>query len=161
VFPNYDFTTCIKKDGTLWAWGSNKYGKVGDGTIIDRYDPVKIMDNVVYTTSTFALKADSTLWGWGDNSLGQLAQEPGPLGLPVRIQVEYPAWPEEEEKPAEEVAPPEEEAEPEQEAPAAVAERGSPLPFIIGCGVIVAGGITAFILWRKKRKGAVSEWSKP
>jgi hypothetical protein len=125
--------------------------------------PKKILDNVAHVSSgsahTMAVQTDGTLWGWGDNSFGQLAQELGPLGLPVRIRVEYPAWVEE--------ATEEEEAAPTQAAQTAPEtapderERGaSPLPFIIGCGVIAAGGLTAFIVWRKKRRGVSGEWRK-
>lgn len=37
----------IKTDNSLWAWGSNDYGQLGDHTTEDRHTPVKIMDNVV------------------------------------------------------------------------------------------------------------------
>jgi len=33
----------LKDDGTVWAWGYNNYGQVGDGSGIDRYEPVQIM----------------------------------------------------------------------------------------------------------------------
>ena len=39
-------TMAIKSDGSLWAWGSNKYGQLGDGTMTDRHSPVHIMDGV-------------------------------------------------------------------------------------------------------------------
>jgi len=32
----------LKEDGTLWAWGANFYGQLGDGTTIDKYTPVQI-----------------------------------------------------------------------------------------------------------------------
>ncbi|MCL1817103.1 MAG: hypothetical protein FWG43_05835, partial [Clostridiales bacterium] len=36
----------IKSDGTLWAWGMNNVGQLGDGTNENRQAPIKIMDNV-------------------------------------------------------------------------------------------------------------------
>ncbi len=32
----------LKTDGTLWAWGNNDHGQLGDGTTTERYSPVKI-----------------------------------------------------------------------------------------------------------------------
>jgi hypothetical protein len=36
-------TFAIKSDGTVWGWGSNAYGQLGDGTSIDRYTPVQVL----------------------------------------------------------------------------------------------------------------------
>jgi len=66
----------IKPDGTLWAWGSNAFGMLGDGTTIHRYYPVKIMRDVVSVSAgnshTMAIRSDNSLWAWGDNWRGQL-----------------------------------------------------------------------------------------
>jgi len=62
--------------GSLWAYGRNNAGQLGDGSAKDRAFPVHIMDSVaaVATGSAFtmALKTDGSLWIWGDNSRGQL-----------------------------------------------------------------------------------------
>ena len=68
----------IQTDGTLWAWGFNWNGRLGDGTEATHNHPVKILDNVVYVASslegghTMAIRADGSLWGWGFNGSGQL-----------------------------------------------------------------------------------------
>lgn len=68
----------IKYNGTLWAWGLNVFGEVGDGTTEYRSEPVQIgsdMNWVMVDTGdvhSLGLKMDGTIWAWGDNSYGQL-----------------------------------------------------------------------------------------
>ena len=58
----------IKNDGSLWGMGYNKYGEIGDGTKIDKENPVRVLDNVVYMVSQRALKNDGTLWVWDEST---------------------------------------------------------------------------------------------
>ena len=37
----------VSQNGSLWAWGSNSHGQLGDGTVITRYTPIRIMYNVM------------------------------------------------------------------------------------------------------------------
>lgn len=71
VSAGSQFVLALKKDHTLWAWGSNKYGQLGNGTMVDSDTPVKIMDDVISITaeegSAAAIKSDYTLWAWGNN----------------------------------------------------------------------------------------------
>ncbi len=68
----------IKTDGTLWAWGLNNYGQLGDGTTIYKSSPVQIGTDTNWAfiaagyTNSFGIKTDGTLWAWGDNSYSQL-----------------------------------------------------------------------------------------
>ena len=67
----------IKPDGTLWAWGANAYGQLGDGTQNSRLSPVQIGTDKwasISTNSDYSLgiKQDGTLWAWGANGTGQL-----------------------------------------------------------------------------------------
>lgn len=65
------YTLVIKPDGTLWGWGENAYGQLGDGTTHKRGTPVRIgaaADWQQLTTAgavTYALRQDGSLWGWG------------------------------------------------------------------------------------------------
>jgi len=68
----------VKKDGTVWAWGSNYYGQLGDGTTTNRYTPVKvsglsgIKDVAGGCYHSLAVKEDGTVWAWGYNYSGEL-----------------------------------------------------------------------------------------
>lgn len=70
------YTLAVKKDGSLWAWGRNTNGELGDGTAEDRLIPVKIMEGVVEASAgashTMAIKKDGSIWACGANYYGQL-----------------------------------------------------------------------------------------
>lgn len=78
VAPGWFHNVAIQTDGTLWAWGRNNFGQLGDGSNIDRTSPVQIgADNDwIFTDSgdyhSIAVKSDGTLWAWGQNDSGQL-----------------------------------------------------------------------------------------
>ncbi|MCL2354223.1 MAG: hypothetical protein FWC69_06325, partial [Defluviitaleaceae bacterium] len=69
-------TMAIKGDGSLWGWGYNRHGQIGDGTTIDRHNPVMISNNVVSVSvgvsHTMAIGSNGSLWGWGQNGGGSL-----------------------------------------------------------------------------------------
>lgn len=70
------FSLALKNDGTLWAWGNNQYGQLGDGTTTDKFSPIQILNNVIDVAAGYshvlAIKSDSSVWAWGDNAFGQL-----------------------------------------------------------------------------------------
>jgi alpha-tubulin suppressor-like RCC1 family protein len=73
-----DLSFGIKKDGSLWAWGSNVNVALGDGTKVSKSTPVKIESDQswksvsAYETHVLGIKTDGTLWAWGENGLYQL-----------------------------------------------------------------------------------------
>ena len=72
------FTCAVKSDQTVWCWGDNANGKLGDGTTINRNRPVQVSGLTDVTSvdnqSDFscALKANGTVWCWGTGGFGQL-----------------------------------------------------------------------------------------
>lgn len=89
------FVATLKANGTVWSWGKNTYGQLGDGTKTDSYKPVQAKDvdgqpltnikdiaaagktsNWNYeeknTEAVAVLREDGTVWAWGANTLGQL-----------------------------------------------------------------------------------------
>ncbi|MBI4222494.1 MAG: hypothetical protein HY607_07405, partial [Planctomycetes bacterium] len=71
-------TVSLKSDGTVWAWGYNGYGELGDGTYTDSSTPVQVSGVSSYGHCaagyyhTVSLKSDGTVWAWGYNGYGQL-----------------------------------------------------------------------------------------
>ena len=72
-------TVALRSDGSVWAWGLNHCGQLGDGTTIAKSPPVQVRGLSDVTTiaagnnHTVALKSDGSVWAWGSNSAGQLA----------------------------------------------------------------------------------------
>jgi alpha-tubulin suppressor-like RCC1 family protein len=63
-------TAAVKSNGTLFTWGFNTSGQLGDNTVIHRSSPVQIPGTTwkyarAGVENTYALKTDGTLWGWG------------------------------------------------------------------------------------------------
>jgi len=79
VKAGWNFGVAMKTDGSLWAWGSNGYGQLGDGSQATRFTPVRCGLATDYFTNyapgyyhVLATKSDKTLWAWGYNAYGQL-----------------------------------------------------------------------------------------
>ncbi len=83
----YQHAGCIKQDGTLWMWGVNYYGQLGQNENTNpsnhgRSSPTQIPGTTWKTLScgpygAQALKTDNTLWFWGKNEKGQFGNNEG------------------------------------------------------------------------------------
>ncbi|WP_350356638.1 T9SS type A sorting domain-containing protein [Hymenobacter canadensis] len=101
VVAGYAHTLALRSDGTLWAWGGNLYGQLGDGTTTDRHLPVRVRTSlnliteptwVQITTAnhhSLGITMGGGLWAWGRNHLGQLGVGAGLFwqSQPLRVVV--------------------------------------------------------------------------
>ena len=70
----------VKTDGTLWSWGQNDYGQLGNGNTTTYDSPIQVGALTNWSKisggkyNSYAIKTDGTLWAWGINNYGQLGQ---------------------------------------------------------------------------------------
>lgn len=79
-------TIALSQDrSTVWAWGSNYYGQLGDGGKDNKLYPIKVQDiqdiNMIAAgdNHTIALKNDGTVWMWGRNTSGTQTSRSTPI----------------------------------------------------------------------------------
>jgi alpha-tubulin suppressor-like RCC1 family protein len=72
-------TGAIKENGTLWTWGYNVPGLLGNGNRNNTSSPAQVGSDTNWSSqidarsqSMFAIKTDGTLWSWGQNGSGRL-----------------------------------------------------------------------------------------
>ncbi len=80
VKSGFAHTVALKTNGTIWSWGCNNVGQLGDNTVTSRLSPVTTAGGgtnwcqiAAGDVHTMALKTDGTLWTWGWNCCGRLA----------------------------------------------------------------------------------------
>jgi alpha-tubulin suppressor-like RCC1 family protein len=83
-------------DGTYWAWGTNSYGQLGDGSTTNESSPVQIHPpgDVTYTLlasggeTSYGVSATGDVYAWGNGSTGQLGdgKKTGRQLLPVKVE---------------------------------------------------------------------------
>ncbi|KPA16408.1 hypothetical protein MHK_003370, partial [Candidatus Magnetomorum sp. HK-1] len=92
IAAGYGHSVALKKDGTVWTWGFNSSGQLGDGTENNRNQPAIVpgLANIIAIAAgdyhTVALKNDGTVWTWGDNPFGQLGDDTTLMkNIPIRV----------------------------------------------------------------------------
>ena len=94
IAGGYFHSLAVKDDGTVWTWGYNKYGQLGNGTNSDNNVPVQVSGLTGITAiaegrdHSLSLKDDGTVWTWGNNKYGQLGNETdSDSDVPVRVSM--------------------------------------------------------------------------
>jgi alpha-tubulin suppressor-like RCC1 family protein len=103
VAAGWEHSLALKTDGTVWAWGDNYYGQVGDPYnppwLISSPYQVKLADGTPINeissiasgcaaNSSYAVQSNGTVWAWGANGSGQLGnggQSPGSSPVPSQV----------------------------------------------------------------------------
>jgi alpha-tubulin suppressor-like RCC1 family protein len=67
----------LKSDGSVWSWGDNLFGQLGNGTLSTGYSPNQIVKGFTAIAMgegdhALAIKDDGSLWAWGSNLCGEL-----------------------------------------------------------------------------------------
>ena len=88
----YFFSMALKNDGTVWTWGDNFNGQLGNGTTTDVHVPMQVAGLPTITqiaagwNHSVALSSDGTVWAWGANQFGQLGiNSTTPSTVPVQV----------------------------------------------------------------------------
>lgn len=93
VSAGQKYTLALKNDGTLWSWGDNSSGQLGDGTYTSRNIPVQVGTATNWQSISAsdvdhgkAIQTNGTLWGWGNNIGGQQGDGTvNPVLVPTQI----------------------------------------------------------------------------
>jgi len=97
ISAGLNHTIALRSDSTVWTWGDNSAGQLGDGTTQYKGMPRQLgnLGNIISiaagTYDSFALQDNGTLWGWGQNDIGQLGigrtsyDQPNAVQSPVRV----------------------------------------------------------------------------
>ncbi|MCL2140281.1 MAG: RCC1 repeat- and reductase domain-containing protein [Dehalococcoidia bacterium] len=101
ISAGYQYSLALKSDGTVYAWGRNYYGQLGDDTTTNSTTPVQVLgvggignltDVIAISAGheySLALKSDGTVYAWGENYYGQLGIDTNGIGTdsstPVQV----------------------------------------------------------------------------
>lgn len=100
VSAGRDHTSAVRTNGTIWSWGYNFGGGLGDNTSVSKSSPVSVVGGFTNWCQvaagaghTVALRTNGTLWAWGYNWAGQLGNNSGvSASSPVSVVGGFTDW---------------------------------------------------------------------
>ncbi|MDP2720062.1 MAG: RCC1 domain-containing protein, partial [Dehalococcoidia bacterium] len=78
IAAGFNHSVAMLSDGTVWAWGNNGHGQLGNGTTASSTTPVPVSGLLAVigiaagNENTVALAIADTVRAWGNNGNGQL-----------------------------------------------------------------------------------------
>ncbi|UUZ86749.1 hypothetical protein LJK88_19000 [Paenibacillus sp. P26] len=90
-----NFSVALQRDGSVWTWGDNSKGQLGNSTYVQEYSPKFIPDMPQITAiaaggnHVLAVVKDGTVVAWGDNTNGQLGYGTSSGTLSRRVYVNF------------------------------------------------------------------------
>ena len=91
----------LRTNGTIWAWGRNDCGQLGDNTTISRSSPVSVVGGCTNWCQVsagwyhnLALQTNGTLWAWGNGASGRLGDNTANIAKssPVSVVGGFTDW---------------------------------------------------------------------
>lgn len=97
IAAGYHHFLALKEDGTVWAWGQNESGQLGNGSTANSGVPMQVkgLRNVASISSgyqvdhSFAILADQTVWSWGGNIERETGTQEEAKAVTVPRQVKF------------------------------------------------------------------------
>jgi alpha-tubulin suppressor-like RCC1 family protein len=100
VAAGYFHSLGVRTNGTLYAWGCNQYGRLGDNTTVNKSSPVSVVGGFTnwcqvaggYRHSA-GVRTNGTAWAWGNGTRGQLGNnETENKSSPVSVVGGFSDW---------------------------------------------------------------------
>jgi alpha-tubulin suppressor-like RCC1 family protein len=95
-FQGEGHACALNEEGSIWCWGDNESGQLGDGSFSDSTEPVLVAGGFVASKvsagvlHTCALDSQGIVWCWGDNAHGELGFSGGASSVPQPVPVAVP-----------------------------------------------------------------------
>jgi len=102
ISAGYDHSLGVRTNSSVWAWGGNSYGQLGDNTVVSKSSPVSVVGGFINWrqvsaggNTSLGVRADGSAWAWGNGCCGRLGAGTGPSvsrSSPVSIVGGFTDW---------------------------------------------------------------------